>query len=120
MSLQTTFIVAQDASQRSFFVRANRITHSLELVVFSRERLAKVGGLRADKEVVLVQDLVPRQFSVVVGVGFADQVPRLRITGIEVLGNNPRPHLAGMHFTEEMGLKGRSKMDVAKGAKYYE
>ena len=63
-----------------------------ELVV-PGERLSEVGGLRADEEVVLVEDLVLGELPVGVGVGLVDEVLRLRVRRVEVLGDDPRTNL---------------------------
>ena len=63
-----------------------------ELVV-PGERLAEVGGLRADEEVVLVEDLVLGELPVGVRVGLVDQVLRLRVRRVEVLRDDPRTNL---------------------------
>ena len=63
-----------------------------ELVV-PGERLSEVGGLRADEEVVLVEDLVLGELPVGVRVGLVDQVLRLRVRRVEVLRDDPRTNL---------------------------
>ena len=65
---------------------------SSELVV-PGEGLSKVGGLRSDEEVVLLEDLVLGQLAVGVRVGLVDEVLRLSVRWIKVLGNDPRSHL---------------------------
>ena len=59
----------------------------------SGERLSEVGGLRADEEVVLVEDLVLGELPVGVRVGLVDEVLRLRVRRVEVLGDDPRTNL---------------------------
>ena len=65
---------------------------TLELVV-PGERLPEVGGLRADEEVVLVEDLVLGEHPVGVGVGLVDEVLRLRVRRVEVLRDDPSTNL---------------------------
>ena len=57
------------------------------------ERLPEVGGLRADEEVVLVEDLVLGELPVGVRVGLVDEVFRLRVRRVEVLGDDPSTNL---------------------------
>ena len=62
--------------------------HALEFVV-PRQGLAEVGGLGADKEVVLVQDLGLGEVAVVVGVRLVDEVLGLGLAVVEVGGDDP-------------------------------
>ena len=57
------------------------------------ERLSEVGGLRADEEVVLVEDLVLGELPVGVRVGLVYQVLRFRVRRVEVLRDDPRTNL---------------------------
>ena len=57
------------------------------------ERLSEVGGLRADEEVVLVEDLVLGELPVGVRVGLVDEVFRLRVRRVEVLRDDPCTNL---------------------------
>ena len=70
------------------------------------ERLPEVGGLRADEEVVLVEDLVLGELPVGVRVGLVDEVLRLRVRRVEVLRDDPRTNLKSFNdfLNQQFGL----------------
>ena len=70
------------------------------------ERLSEVGGLRADEEVVLVEDLVLGELPVGVRVGLVDEVLRLRVRRVEVLRDDPRTNLKSFNdfLNQQFGL----------------
>ena len=57
--------------------------------VVPRECLPKIGGLRPDKEVVLLQDLLFGQPVVLVGICLKQQVLGLSLTVVKVRGDDP-------------------------------